>query len=632
MNYKTTTLVALGFLTACSTSPQEDKGQKASKPLFHSLTNPVILVGDTQEHHIGGLPVASIVNAPIDKAIDVTIRPPQQSLFGRKLMESITLKNPNTPLIHLGDLLDVSCQEEWNRISPMMMKPTIVMAHGNHDGIAHGIFNDVKGGNEKKPYVYSVKGWSYECFKPFTYSGLTPIRGHASQTGPADIFTSSDFIEKYTQYKTGLKTLPYRQKFIYKTDGQIEEIVGRLEPEKDCATEQECSKYTNSFILQKIRLPATGQKAVKMLILDTSQYDGNALIEWPRLGRSSNGEKQNVVTIYKENPGTMGHLKSDQIAEIARLVAETPANQILLFAGHHDWKKLNAESQKALSDIFSKRNTHPLIYFSAHTHTGFMKNHALSSGRTLTEVNTNSLADWPISLREMSLDIADDQSIIRINSTIKLDSLAENKPNNNRLSKRWETACVGTGAISQHSFDAHSKIAISHRYNGQSILNLAFFSLEYAFDKNSSNSKNLLYEDKLNDLNYAKTSIIQTMNDLPGYKARLEKYLSSDKKSICHSQPLNQCFAQSLSIPDWKYRLYNKRTENPQHYYFKLSELYSAAQKAVDDTVDPKEIAYMKCAFVSSAISDNNSIRLYKAKLSANAPDDFYLETINAPM
>lgn len=629
MKNKAAVIITVGLLSACSTTPPADKEQKTPKTSFYPLTTQVILVGDTQEHHVGGLPVASIVNATADKIFDVTIRPPQQSLFGRTLMRSIIIKNPQTPLIHLGDLLDVSCKEEWNRISPMMLKPTIVMAHGNHDGIAHGIFNDIKGGNGKTPYLYSVTGWKYECFNPVTYNGLIPEKNTTAQISLANIFTSSDFIEKYSQYKIGSDKLPYRQDFIYKTQGQIEELVGRLEPERDCSSEQECNRYTNSYLVQKIKLPAAGQRRVSMLILDTSQYDGSALVG---LSKKSKSEFREALNISKENPGSMGHLKSDQLAQIARLIAETPKDHILLFAGHHDWMSLSDESRQQLITILSARNNHPLIYFSAHTHSGFMKNHTISKDRVLTEINTNSLADWPISLREMSLEINEDQSIIRVNSKIKLDSLLEPESTEERLSKRWKNACIGTGAISKESFEAHSKIAVAHRRDGQSISNLLFFAFEYKKDKNSQNSRNFLYEDKLNDLNYAKKSAIQAMEDLPAYKSRIEHYLSSDKNSICYKQPIDNCLSQSFNVPAWKYYIYNKRTEDPQHYYFKLSEFYSAAQKAVDDTIDPNEIAYMKCAFVSAAISDNDSIRRYRGKLSSNAPGDFYLETINAPM
>lgn len=604
----------------------------------------MILVGDTQEHHIGGLPVAVIVNSVIDKQVEVTIRPPQQTLFGRKLMQSILDKNNGNPedeikplpLVHLGDVTDVSCKEEWNRISPMLLRPNVAIAHGNHDGIAHGIFNNLSGGDGKQAFLFSATGWKLECVRPFSYTGLTPSYSVEPQID--DVLTSADFIRSYVTRKaaTTSASVMDTEPFEFTTPDLVQKIVGRIEPEAGCLGKPECKKYTRSFVLQKITLPipATSpdmsEKKVFMILMDTSQYDQEYILPNP----TNPTTWTTLRYLIRNNPGEKGNLLPDQLAAIEKMVNDTSPDDVLIFGGHHDWKSLTERTQTALATIISKRTNQPLVYFSAHTHTGFMKKITLYGGRSLTEVNVNSLADWPVGMRLMSMQMSADRKVMKITSSIKLDSATDpvDDPDSTALAHQWENACVDGGNISKRAFDSHGGISNKHRRDGMALGNLVGFAKEWLSSKDSSNSQNLLYEDKFNDLKYAKAAIEQTSSDLPNFKKRLTEYLTTAPESICYGKSFDECLSTEIYLPEWKYPELNNRTKKPEVYYKKFTELYSAAQMVINETTEPKDVNYMKCAFVAAAIADHKAQYGITDSAQTNPPREFFQETIEAGM
>jgi len=82
---------------------------------FVALTRPVIVLGDTQEHESTGFPMHDNDGA-VDEYVEVAQRPPEQPLFGRRVLEWALLSHPEEPVIHMGDLLDVSCESELDRM------------------------------------------------------------------------------------------------------------------------------------------------------------------------------------------------------------------------------------------------------------------------------------------------------------------------------------------------------------------------------------------------------------------------------------------------------------------------------------------------------------------------------------
>ena len=106
-----TTLLVAGCATiSVPTPPPPDAPGR-----FVALTRPVILLGDTQEHESTGFPLHDNDGA-VDEYVEVAQRPPEQPLFGRRVLEWALLSHPDEPVIHMGDLLDVSCESELDRM------------------------------------------------------------------------------------------------------------------------------------------------------------------------------------------------------------------------------------------------------------------------------------------------------------------------------------------------------------------------------------------------------------------------------------------------------------------------------------------------------------------------------------
>lgn len=111
---------------------------------YVQLTQPIIALGDTQEHESTGFPLHDNDSA-VDSYVEVAQRPPEQPLFGRRLLEWAIESDPKAPVIHLGDVLDMSCESELERLTKIFAttkeRQPLVILPGNHDGLMFGIFN-----------------------------------------------------------------------------------------------------------------------------------------------------------------------------------------------------------------------------------------------------------------------------------------------------------------------------------------------------------------------------------------------------------------------------------------------------------------------------------------------------------
>lgn len=106
-------------------------------------------------------------------------------------------------------------------------------------------------------------------------------------------------------------------------------------------------------------------------------------------------------TLLGYSPGSLGHVRQDQVRAVADWVQEAARNgDIVVFAGHHNWLSLSANSRLMLGGLMAPLS-HPLVYVSAHTHRGFWAQHRTLEGRSLLELNVSSLSDWPIAYRRI---------------------------------------------------------------------------------------------------------------------------------------------------------------------------------------------------------------------------------------
>jgi hypothetical protein len=102
------------------------------------------------------------------------------------------------------------------------------------------------------------------------------------------------------------------------------------------------------------------------------------------------------------SPGSQGRIRQDQLEVVERWVGEAvERGDMVVFAGHHNWQSLGLLTRTRLRSTMARLD-HPLVYLSAHTHSGFWAVHRTLSRRPLLELNVSSLSDWPIAYRRIS--------------------------------------------------------------------------------------------------------------------------------------------------------------------------------------------------------------------------------------
>jgi hypothetical protein len=372
-----------GLLAGCAGDRPLPPPDTETSGQYVPLTTPIIAVGDTQEHESTGFPLHDNDSA-IDAYVEVAQRPPEQALFGRRLLEWALTANPDVPFIHLGDVMDLSCRSEADRIGRIFRAGTSpgVILPGNHDGLMFGI------------YAYNLydivqdtdaRKWNEACQR-----GAHVEDGQFR--GPNAALSKSGYISHYLENvaahlhpEPGPTAAPTNRRhtmswrspndnaFLAAVEGELFEGFG----------------YADSFLIQRIQLPRAPQAPRNTIIigLDTNQA-GPLVSTWD--------------TLMGRSPGEKGHIHPDQIKIVERWVDEAiQRNDIVIFAGHHNWRSLGVPTRLLLRAHMTRLN-HPLVYLSAHTHTGFWTTHAIAGGRPVLELNVSSLSDWPLAYRRIS--------------------------------------------------------------------------------------------------------------------------------------------------------------------------------------------------------------------------------------
>jgi hypothetical protein len=350
---------------------------------YRPLTLPFIALGDTQEHLATGHPLHDNDSA-VDAYVEVAQRPPEQILFGRRLLESALTAHPGEPFLHLGDVMDLSCRVEAGRMTKIFRAAPEegAILPGNHDGLMFGI------------YAYSLlaanldadaRKWNHACRR-----GAAPDDDKHKTDDEA--ISKRDFIALYLSEharrapaKAGLAAPPDRGKHTVSwRNPDPAAFLSGVEAEL-----LDGIAYADSFLAQRLRLPrAPGATRDTIIIgLDTNQA-GLLVSTWD--------------TILGRSPGSMGHIHPDQIRAVTHWVDEAVGNgDIVVFAGHHNWQSLGLPSRILLRGLMAKLR-HPLVYISAHTHRGFWAVHRALAHQPLLELNVSSLSDWPLAYRRTS--------------------------------------------------------------------------------------------------------------------------------------------------------------------------------------------------------------------------------------
>jgi len=413
---------------------------------FVLLTDPIIVVGDTQEHETTGFPLVDNDGA-VDEYVEVAQRPPEQPLFGRRLGEWVLFNHPDEPLLHLGDVLDMSCRSELERIWRLAAsaRAPIAALPGNHDGLMFGIFN--------VPLIDVADGASQHAWHRGCLRGAGAGDGRAgTRKIESPVVDRRAFITAYLEMLAvnptpvaGLTPVPASGTVRIswsnpRPDPYIEAVEVQL---------RDGDAYANSFLAQKLRLPRAqgAPRSVIIIGLDTNQVD--ALVG-------------TLDTIRSLSPGDIGHVRADQLAAVRPWIdAARRHGDLVVFAGHHNWNRLSFATQLRLAQQFDAIE-HPLVYLSAHTHQGFWAMHWVGA-RRLLELNVSSLSDWPIAYRR--LRFAYDESARRLKVVAELLPAAGRAPqSDNALLEAWQAlACQPSGVATMRITEEELQIVQEQR-------------------------------------------------------------------------------------------------------------------------------------------------------------------------
>lgn len=373
---------ALALAGCAGFVPQPGPGPEP-KANYVDLTTPFVAIGDTQEHLSTGYPLHDNDSA-VDAYVEVTQRPPELPLFGRRTMEWALQRFPNEPYIHLGDVMDLSCRTEAERMTRIFRATGRAGAilPGNHDGLMFGIY-----GYDILEAVLDTDAskWNRACRR-----GAVPEDTRHKTAREA--FSKRDFINLYLKEQANA---PARAPGLQAAPEAGRHRVSWRNPEAGAflsaieANLLDGYRYADSFLAQRLSLPraAGADRQVIVIAVDTNQA-GALVGTWDVLmGRS---------------PGSQGHIHPDQFDVIDRWVREAAAQgDIVVFAGHHNWQSLGLPTRTLLRSTMARLD-HPLVYLSAHTHSGFWAVHRALSRRPLLELNVSSLSDWPLAYRRIS--------------------------------------------------------------------------------------------------------------------------------------------------------------------------------------------------------------------------------------
>lgn len=380
-------LILVALLAACAGTQPLPAPDAVDTGHYQPLTTPIVVLGDTQEHLSTGFPLHDNDSA-VDAYVEVAQRPPEQALFGRRLMEFALHGEPDEPFLHLGDVMDLSCRIEAARMARIFREspqPGAILP-GNHDGLMFGIYAyGTLGTRPGEPPIPHEHRWNRACRR----GASSADNGHQTDT---EALTKREFIALYiaehTQRqpaKPGLQPPPAtgRHAVSWRStnpDDFLSGVETRL---------VDGSAYADSFIAQRLKLPRAPGATHDTIVVGFDTNQAGFLVDtWD--------------TLMGRSPGDMGHIHQDQIEAVTPWVDEARARgDIVVFAGHHNWRSLSLSSRVRVRALMARLDQ-PLVYLSAHTHTGFWTVHRALASQPLLELNVSSLSDWPLAYRRIS--------------------------------------------------------------------------------------------------------------------------------------------------------------------------------------------------------------------------------------
>jgi hypothetical protein len=568
-----TLCLVVSTILGCATPPGRITADLPGK--YIPLTRPIIAVGDTQEHNATGFPLHQEDGA-VDTYVEVAQRPPEQPLFGRRLLEWAIQRHPDMPLLHLGDVVDMSCQTEWIRMRRIFEtggQPKVILP-GNHDGLLFGIFNHDLLTDYLKGEVLE---WQRGCRQTSEVDDVPP-----SSDGKGPAMNKRMFLQKYIEFLAAGPHSHFRLKSPQRTKELKDIQLSWVNPDQDGFVEKVDANlvfgrnYATSFIVQKLRVPPQpdAPRRVTIVGIDTSQLSVAIGV---------------LNMLAAESPGDTGRLLEGQARIIEAYVEEAKrADEIVIFAGHHSWRQLEMGSRNRLAKIMEGVDN-PLVYISAHTHEGWWAMHRIGS-RSLLELNVSSLADWPIAYRRIFF--AYDPAAKRIKVSADLMPMLQSPPqNDNEILDAWvQQACTEVQVPLEQIARRDLTIVKAQRDSRGTLIDWAFSSFEGISDAARLN----LYEHAHSYIDGLLDVVMSTHGDLGGQVPELEEV---QVPGFCVAGSVKACAAALLSMQ------HNDLPTSIESYRKKAFFAYTIGEQW-DDIQDPRAKAYMTCRAAISAKDD----------------------------
>jgi hypothetical protein len=560
------------LLAGCNTGfvPQQVPGPEPSVS-YVDLTSPIVAVGDTQEHEATGYPMFENAGA-IDAYVEVSQRPPQQTLFGRRILEWALQSHPTEPFIHLGDVLDMSCRTEAERISKIfgaVKRPGAILP-GNHDGLLFGIFAHNVVALVLDP---AAERWNRACRR-----GATP--GDLTNKTSKEAFTKRDFIDRYI---AGQARVAPRSAGLVPPPSSGDHGFSWRNPDPDAFVSGieahliDGPDYANSFIAQRLKLPRTKEatRNVFVIALDTNQ-SGRLVTAWD--------------TIQGRSPGSVGHIQADQFRAVTPWIREAAkAGDIVVFAGHHNWLSLDPHSRLSMYRLMSEL-PHPLVYVSAHTHRGFWAQHRLTGGRPLLELNVSSLSDWPIAYRRIS--VAYDDRARRL--LVRGDLMPKGKSpvaSDEELLGAWVDQTCQPSRIDANEITAQDRAIVKQQRDSRGSL---FGWLMQAITPACDTCDQPLFQQSQAYMDSMLRALLQASSYVPeDIQARNRTRLPA----WCGGEDFAECTGRLLSRTDDTF-------QGQLSLFRRKVEMIDIVEKYMDEIETPRVKAYMTCRAVLAAKID----------------------------
>lgn len=376
----------------------------------------VVFVADNQQRDIFGA-TSGLSASEAQFTSHVAVRSSEQELFSKYLVrEIVDRESKASVVVHLGDLLDYSCESEWRALASALdntQGPEILVTPGNHDGLFQG--------NSEYGALFK---FGLQIRKIFNRSYDPGLQGHAnsvcrSRFDSSNKFANYNFRKRdfFCSYFIGLapkvslniKEINDACQYVSlarqgPVDGSDKAVIRYPTPasmristssskfEYGVVSQfpsRKTASWSEGYFIQVAKIkPVNGGATTHILLLDTTDWDKS-----PELGVVS--EVTKVCTgNYSSNCGS---IRREQMSIANNYLASIPSKDEVILAGHYPLRAMEKTAADWVMRLISK-SPGRRVYMSAHTHSGYI-DHFEKDGRIGGgyEINSDSLVDWPSS-------------------------------------------------------------------------------------------------------------------------------------------------------------------------------------------------------------------------------------------